>query len=139
VIKEAQRTQEQMSTSHESESGDNTEGGKRPRVWSLTINSKSTLYAAYISFFKNGGFFMPTSAKFEMGEEVFLMLTLMDSPTKYMVSGRVAWITPSGAQMSQAEGIGIHFDTDENSQKARAEITRILGAVLGAARPTHTM
>jgi len=111
----------------------------RPRVMSLNINSKLTLYAAYMSFFKNGGFFIPTNAKFKLGEEIFLMLTLMDQPAKYMASGQVAWITPHGSQLSQTEGVGIHFGMDESSQNVRREINRILGAVVGAARPTHTM
>jgi len=67
------------------------------------------------------------------------MLTLMDLPNKFMVSGKVAWITPPGAHMSQAEGIGIHFGSDDNSKSARREITRILGSLLGADRATHTM
>ena len=32
----------------------------RPSVLSLNINSKSALYAAYMSFLTNGGIFVPT-------------------------------------------------------------------------------
>ena len=70
----------------------------RPSVLSLNINSKSALYAAYMSFLTNGGIFVPTPRPYKIGDEVFMLLQLMDDPTRHPVAGTVAWITPHGAQ-----------------------------------------
>ena len=66
-------------------------------VLALTIQDKSVLYGAYMSFLKNGGLFVPTARSYRLGDEVFLLLTLMDEPEKLPVAGRVVWITPEGA------------------------------------------
>ena len=72
----------------------------RSSVLSLNINSKSALYAAYMGHLKNGGIFIPTSRAYQMGDEVFMLLSLMDDPTKLSVAGKVVWVTPAGAQNS---------------------------------------
>lgn len=113
---------------------------KGPKVISMAISSKSTLYAAYIPFLRNGGFFIPTTHVYDIGDELFLVLTLMDDPAKMMIAGKVAWVTPAGAQNSRTQGVGIHFGSDEASQKARGLILNLLGAALEAStRPTHTL
>ena len=55
-------------------------GGKNPRqgILSLTIRDKSSLYAAYMPFIKNGGLFIPTNKAYKLGDEVFMLLTLSD-------------------------------------------------------------
>ena len=75
-------------------------GGRDPRqgILSLTIRDKSALYASYMPFIKNGGLFIPTAKPYKLGDEVFMLLTLMDSKEKLPVAGRVVWITPTGAQ-----------------------------------------
>lgn len=63
-------------------------------VLTLTIQDKGVLYGAYMSFLQNGGLFVPTMRPYRLGDEVFLLLTLMDEPEKLPVAGRVVWITP---------------------------------------------
>ena len=73
--------------------------GRNPRqgILSLTIRDKSSLYAAYMPFIKNGGLFIPTNKAYKLGDEVFMLLTLTDSKEKLPVAGRIVWITPKGA------------------------------------------
>ncbi|MDR3323437.1 MAG: PilZ domain-containing protein [Zoogloeaceae bacterium] len=111
----------------------------RPAVLSLNINSKSALYAAYIAQLKNGGFFIPTTRDYAMGEEVFMLLSLMDDPAKLPVAGKIAWITPPGAQGNRPQGVGIHFNSDENCKVVRRKIETILAGTLGSTRPTNTL
>lgn len=113
--------------------------GPRPSVLSLTINSKSALYAAYLPLLKNGGIFIPTTRNYQLGDEVSLVLSLMDEPGKLTVSANVAWITPAGAQNSKVQGIGVHFRNDENGVEARSKIEGLIGGVMQSSRPTHTM
>jgi type IV pilus assembly protein PilZ len=58
----------------------------RPSVLSLNINSKSALYAAYMPLLRNGGIFIPTTRNYAMGDEVFMLLSLMDDPAKLPIS-----------------------------------------------------
>lgn len=111
----------------------------RPSMLSLNINSKSALYAAYMPFLANGGIFVPTPRQYKLGDEVFLLLQLMEDPTRHPVAGTVAWVTPAGAQGGKSQGIGVHFSADEAGKVLRTRIETILGAALRSTRPTHTL
>jgi len=111
----------------------------RPSVLSLAIKEKAALYAAYMPFLKNGGMFVPTTKPYKIGDEIYLILALMDDVNKYPIAGKVAWITPPGANNNKAQGIGVHFPADEAGQRARARIEEILGAALRSSRATHTL
>jgi type IV pilus assembly protein PilZ len=54
--------------------------------------------------------------------------------------GTVVWITPVGAQNNKAQGIGVHFKSDESgSRGAPRRIEGLLGGVMQSGRPTHTI
>lgn len=111
----------------------------RPSVLSLAIKEKAALYAAYMPFLKNGGIFVPTTKPYKIGDEIYLILTLMDDPTKFPIAGKVAWITPAGANNNKAQGVGVHFPADEAGQRVRLRIEEVLGAALRSSRATHTL
>jgi type IV pilus assembly protein PilZ len=111
----------------------------RPSVLSLNINSRSALYAAFMPMLKNGGIFIPTTRPYALGDEVFMLLSLMDDPAKLPIAGKVVWTTPAGAQNNRVQGIGIHFNADESGQEARRKIEALLAGVLNSSRPTHTL
>jgi type IV pilus assembly protein PilZ len=111
----------------------------RPSVLSLAIKEKAALYAAYMPFLKNAGIFVPTNKPYKVGDEIYLILALMDDQNKYPIAGKVAWITPAGANNSKAQGIGVHFPEDESGQRAKLRIEELLGAALRSSRATHTL
>ncbi|QBE66471.1 PilZ domain-containing protein [Pseudoduganella lutea] len=111
----------------------------RPAVLSLAIKEKAALYAAYMPFLKNGGIFVPTTRTYNIGDEIYLILSLMDDQARYPIAGKVVWITPAGANNNKAQGIGVHFPDDEVGQRTRARIEEILGAALRSSRATHTL
>jgi type IV pilus assembly protein PilZ len=111
----------------------------RPSVLSLAIKEKAALYAAYMPFLKQGGIFVPTTKPYKIGDEIYLILSLMDDPNKYPIAGKVVWITPPGANNNKAQGIGVHFPADETGQRAKLRIEEILGAALRSSRATHTL
>lgn len=113
--------------------------GPRPTVLSLNINSKSALYAAFMPFLRHGGIFVPTTRNYALGDEVFMLLSLMDDPAKLPIAGTVVWITPVGAQNNKAQGIGVHFKGDDSGIEARRRIEALLGGVMQSGRPTHTI
>ncbi len=111
----------------------------RPGVLSLSIKEKSALFAAYMPFLKGGGIFIPTSKQYKLGDEVFMLLTLMDDPNKIPVAGKVVWITPAGASGGKTQGIGVQFDKNESGIVAHNKIEGLLGGSLKSTRQTHTM
>ncbi|WP_123401542.1 PilZ domain-containing protein [Inmirania thermothiophila] len=110
----------------------------RQGILSLTIKDKNALYAAYMPFVKNGGLFIPTQRSYRLGDEVFMLISLMDEAEKIPVAGRVVWITPPGAEGNRAAGIGVQFSDQDNGQ-ARNKIETYLAGALQSDRPTHTM
>ncbi len=110
----------------------------KPGVLSLAIKEKSALYAAYMPYIKGGGLFIPTNKNFKIGEEVFMLLSLVDDPMKLKVVGKVIWITPI-AQGSRPQGIGVQFSEKDGGLEVKNKIEALLGGALKANRPTHTM
>ena len=78
--------------------------GPKHGILSLNIKDKAVLYAAYMPFIKEGGLFIPTAKHYDLGDEVFMLLSLMDEKEKIPVAGKIIWITPKGAQGNRAAG-----------------------------------
>lgn len=114
-------------------------GISRPGVMSLAIKDKPSLFAAYMPFLAGGGIFIPTTKSYSIGDEVFMLLTLLEDAQKYAVSGHVAWITPQGAVNNRTQGIGVRFANNESGQQAKNKIETILGGAIQSTRSTHTM
>lgn len=112
-------------------------GGARNGILSLTIKDKAVLYAAYMPFLKNGGLFIPTAKSYKLGDEVFMLLNLMEEAEKIPVAGKVVWVTPKGAQGNRAAGIGVQFSDQDNT--ASSKIETYLAGTLDSDRPTHTL
>ncbi|MCG3170328.1 MAG: hypothetical protein CALGDGBN_01867 [Pseudomonadales bacterium] len=111
--------------------------GTRNGILSLTIKDKAVLYAAYMPFLQNGGLFIPTNKPYRIGDEVFMLLNLMEEPEKIPVAGKVVWVTPKRAQGNRASGIGVQFNGQDDT--ATRKIETYLAGALDSERPTHTM
>jgi type IV pilus assembly protein PilZ len=111
----------------------------RPSVLSLAVKEKAALYAAYMPFLANGGIFVPTTKSARLGDDIYLILSLMEDASKYPIAGKVVWVTPAGANNGKAQGIGVHFPADESGQRLKLRIEEILGAAIGSSRATHTL
>ncbi len=111
--------------------------GGRNGILSLTIKDKAVLYSAYMPFLEHGGLFVPTNKPYRVGDEVFMLLNLMDEPDKIPIAGKVVWITPKGAQGNRTAGIGVQFS--EEDATANSKIENHLAGSLESDRPTHTM
>lgn len=118
--------------------GASAAAGARPSVLSLSIKEKAALYAAYMPYLRNGGIFVPTTRAYQLGDDVYLILTLLDDPTRIPVAGKVVWMSPASGG-SKTPGIVVHFPADESGLNARKRIEDALGAALKSARPTHTL
>ena len=111
----------------------------RPSVVQLAIKEKAALYAAYIPLFTEGGVFIPTAREYQLGADVYVLLTLPEDTQRYPVAGKVAWVTPARAAGNRTQGVGVRFPNDDKSRQLKLKIEEILGANLASDRPTQTI
>lgn len=113
--------------------------GARQGILTLAVKDKASLYNAYMPFLKNGGVFVPTPKRYFLGDEVFLLLTLPESGERLPVAGKVAWVTPVGAQGNRPAGIGVQFGDSAEGEVVKSRIEALLAGMLSSERATHTM
>ena len=65
----------------------------KPGVLSLSIKEKAALYAAYMPYIKGGGLFIPTNKSYKLGDEVFMLLSLIEEPVKLKYPATIAAFT----------------------------------------------
>ncbi len=109
----------------------------RHGILSLSIKDKAVLYAAYMPFLKCGGLFVPTTRSYQIGNDVFMLLKLLEEGERIPVAGAVVWITPEKAQGNRAAGIGVHFKDPKGH--VRQKIETLLAGHLHSDKPTNTM
>jgi len=97
------------------------------------------LYSAYMSFVQGGGLFVQSTKRFKLGDEVFLLLTLMELEERLPIPGKVVWITPPGSQGNRRPGIGVQFADTPDGVHARTIIESHLANLLSSDRKTNTM
>lgn len=114
----------------------------QPGIITLELADKQALYAAYMPFLNNGGLFVPRSQlrgqQLEMGDEVFLLVNLVEHSERLPVAGRVVWITPRGAQGQRQPGIGVQFSSQDGGA-TQQKLESLLAGSLESARPTNTL
>lgn len=114
-------------------------GGARQGILSLAVKDKNALFQAYMPYIKQGGVFVPTPKRYFIGDEVFLLMTLPESAERLPVAGKVAWVTPSGAQGNRVAGIGVQFADTPEGEAVKNKIEAILAGNLNSDKATHTM
>jgi type IV pilus assembly protein PilZ len=117
---------------------DQNAAGMRPSVLSLVIKERAGLYASYMPFIEGGGMFIPTTKEYLMGDQVYLLLQLMDNPKRFSVACKVVWVSPAGVSQ-RTQGIGVQIPYDETGNEMRVFIEKSLGSALSSSRKTHTL
>jgi type IV pilus assembly protein PilZ len=79
------------------------------RTLQYVINNPLELNLSYMPFITNGGIFIPTSEKFELGDLVTVDLLLAIKNANVRISGKIVWITPGSALHHVLPGIGVQF------------------------------
>ncbi len=92
------------------------EGG----ILTLELKDQAALYQAYMPFVKGGGLFVNTARQYSIGDDVFVLLTLLEQSEPIPVAAKVVWVTPKGAT-SYLPGIGIQLSEDNRELMNRIE------------------
>lgn len=104
----------------------------------ISFKEKRQLYKAYMPFIKNGGLFIPTRRPYKMGEEVFMLLILMQEKARLPLAGTVVWKSPDGCDGNRSVGIGIQLSSKDGG-KVKSKIETYLAGASESLRSTHTM
>jgi type IV pilus assembly protein PilZ len=111
----------------------------RPGVFTLVIRSKAALYAAWIPLLKGGGIFVPSTRAHTLGEEILILLTLLDDPNKIPLQGAVAWINPAHTTGNRPQGVGVQLSDSDGARELKKKVEGLLAGALQSSRPTHTL
>jgi type IV pilus assembly protein PilZ len=104
----------------------------------LRFKSTNQLYKSFMPWLKNGGLFVPTSKRFEMGQKVLMMVVLPGMIDKFPTAGAVAWVCPKDATGHNKPGVGVEF-LDEEGVALRLRIEGMLTEQLKSLEPTYTL
>lgn len=115
----------------------------QPGIIKLNVADRAALYQAYMPFISNGGLFIPTSRRdedkrYNLGDEVFLLVHLEEQGESMPVPGKIVWVTPPGAQSQRVPGVGIQFATQDGGA-TQQKIETLLAGSINSERPTHTL
>lgn len=113
--------------------------GTRPSVIQLVFREKGALYAAYIPLFSEGGLFVPSTREYQLGDDIYLLLSLPGDPQRYPVAGKVGWITPANTPGGRTQGVGVRFPSDEKTRLLKLKIEELLGTSISSNKPTQTI
>lgn len=82
--------------------------------------------------------FIPTRKEFKLGDDVFILLELVDETEKIPLTGKIVWVNPVAVSRNRKQGVGIEF-TEEVSETLVPKIETLLAGLLSSDRPTNTL
>ncbi|MCB1668998.1 MAG: PilZ domain-containing protein [Pseudomonadales bacterium] len=116
---------------------DNYGAGVRNGILNLKLKEQQDLYRAYMPFVEHGGLFIPTKKEYMLGDEVFVLLDLIDESERIPVTGKVIWVTPKGMGGNRNQGVGLKLDSKHDDLMKKIEAH--LAGMLDSDKPTATM
>lgn len=111
----------------------------RPGVYSLVIRTRGALYAAWIPVLRGGGLFLPCDREHRLGDDVLVLLSLLDDTARIPIQGHVAWINPAHAASNRPQGIGVQLPDNDACRELRKRIEGLLAGAAQSTRLTHTL
>jgi type IV pilus assembly protein PilZ len=88
-----------------------------------TIRDPLELNLSFMPFIKDGGLFVPTEEKYNLGDYVVIDLMLPGKNNPLVIEGKVIWLTPRNALHHVLAGIGIQFvGKDATTIRAQVEM-----------------
>ena len=111
----------------------------RPWMLSLTLGDKNTAANLYMPFIKGGGVFVESDKTYNLGDPVFVLLTVGEEAKKFPINGKVVWICGGSARGDKAQGIGVQFPKDDSGEGVRVAIEQMIGKMQNSMKKTATL
>lgn len=97
---------------------------QQPRLGGIInfpIRDLTALKASYMPYVLGGGLFVPSNRPVALGDELFVVTSMPDSPERIPLTGKVIWISHR-ANAHRPAGFGIQLTGDEGIKfKNKAE------------------
>lgn len=100
---------------------------ERNDILNVRIEDDASLQSAYMPFVTGGGLFIPAEGKFNLGEEIFVMLELSEVKEPLPIAGKIIWVTPEDSNRDWMRGIGLQFSEEDQEVKELIESRLALG------------
>ena len=110
----------------------------RGGILTCHIENIEMLYASYLSFVSNGALFVPSNDAQQLGNEVFIAITLPNSSERLPMNGKVVWINAKN-QGGRPAGFAVQIGTDIAGQRIKNEVERLLAGKIDGLQSTYTM
>lgn len=110
----------------------------RGGILTCYIENIEMLYASYLSFVSNGALFVPSNDAQQLGNEVFIAITLPNSSERLPMNGKVVWINAK-TQGGRPAGFAVQIGTDIAGQRIKNEVERLLAGKIDGLQSTYTM
>lgn len=110
----------------------------RGGILSCHITDIAMLYASYLSFVDNGALFVVSERIQQLGDEVFVAVTLPNSSERLPMNGKVVWLNRK-TQANRPAGFAVQIGKDVSGQKIKNEVERLLAGKLDSQQATYTM
>ena len=110
----------------------------RGGILTCHIENIEMLYASYLSFVSNGALFVPSNDAQQLGNEVFIAITLPNSSERLPMNGKVVWINAK-TQGGRPAGFAVQIGTDIAGQRIKNEVERLLAVKIDGLQSTYTM
>lgn len=112
--------------------------GRGGGIISCQLPDVQSLYASYMPFIKNGALFVQTNQVKNIGDDVFVAVSLPDNPNRMPLNGKVVWVNHRASGRRPA-GFAVQLGTDEGALKIKSEIIQLLSSTAGSEKPTYTL
>lgn len=113
--------------------------GASAGIVNYAIQTKNELYASYMPFITGGGLFVKSTKEHKLGDEIFVVLSLLDESEKFPIVGKVVWVNPKALHNNKPQGVGIQFKENETTGRVKLFIEQQLTGLLNSDKPTYTM
>lgn len=110
----------------------------RGGILTCHIENTGVLYASYLSFVDNGALFVPSKSVQQLGDEVFIVITLPNSSERMPMNGKVVWVNHK-AQANRPAGFAVQIGKDVTGQRIKNEVERLLAGKIDSQQMTYTM
>ncbi|MGY0398709.1 MAG: PilZ domain-containing protein [Ostreibacterium sp.] len=107
-------------------------------VLKFSITDEKMLYACYMPFVKGCGLFVPINIEHQLGDEVFLLLTLPSDKGEFALAAKIVWLNPKQKLGKRVPGVGVQA-LGRDADKMRQAIEQFLGKKVHSPLPTATM
>jgi type IV pilus assembly protein PilZ len=111
--------------------------GGKGGILSVEINNEDALYEHYMAFVQGGGVFVPTKKSYELGDDIFFLLSIYLRPEPIPMTGKVIWVTHKGSASFKQEGVGVQLSPEH--EELKVDIEQALTGTVHSHKPTLTM